>query len=120
VDGENERRTALEAFWLYVGPTDDQDVAGQTMRLTQAGGIRVFTDVRPDDHGELLARARGGDTLAIDRLDRLRSLAELLTGGQAQKCGIGLSVWRRRSIPPRSPANWSSTYLARSRTSSGG
>lgn len=26
--------------------TSDQDVAGQTMRLTQAGAIKVFTDVR--------------------------------------------------------------------------
>ncbi len=26
--------------------TGDQDVAGQTMRLTQAGAIKVFTDVR--------------------------------------------------------------------------
>src|SRR6185312_6294108 len=26
--------------------TADQDVAGQTMRLTQAGAIKVFTDVR--------------------------------------------------------------------------
>ncbi len=26
--------------------TGDQDVAGQTLRLTQAGAIKVFTDVR--------------------------------------------------------------------------
>ena len=26
--------------------TSDQDVAGQTMRLTEAGAIKVFTDVR--------------------------------------------------------------------------
>ncbi|MGH6807868.1 MAG: recombinase family protein, partial [Ensifer adhaerens] len=26
--------------------TGDQDVAGQTMRLEQAGAIRIFTDVR--------------------------------------------------------------------------
>ena len=26
--------------------TGDQDIAGQTMRLTQAGAIKVFTDVR--------------------------------------------------------------------------
>ena len=26
--------------------TSDQDVAGQSMRLTKAGAIRVFTDVR--------------------------------------------------------------------------
>ena len=51
--------------------TGDQDVAGQTMRLEQAGAIKVFTDVRSgksmDRPGltELLAYARAGDTLAI-------------------------------------------------------
>jgi len=66
--------------------TGDQDVAGQTMRLEQAGAIRVFTDVRSgksmDRPGlaELLAYSRKGDTLAVVRLDRLgRSLTELLT-----------------------------------------
>jgi DNA invertase Pin-like site-specific DNA recombinase len=66
--------------------TGDQDVAGQTMRLTQAGAIKVFTDVRSgrsmDRPGlqELLAYARKDDTLAVVRLDRLgRSLGELLT-----------------------------------------
>ena len=66
--------------------TGDQDVTGQTMRLTGAGAIRVFTDVRSgrnmDRPGlqELLAYARHGDTLAVVRLDRLgRSLGELLT-----------------------------------------
>ena len=65
--------------------TGDQDVAGQTMRLEQAGAIKVFTDVKSgksmDRPGlaELLAYARMGDTLAVVRLDRLgRSLAELL------------------------------------------
>jgi len=65
--------------------TGDQDVAGQTMRLEQAGAIKVFTDVKSgksmDRPGlaELLAYARTGDTLAVVRLDRLgRSLAELL------------------------------------------
>lgn len=57
--------------------TGDQDVAGQTMRLEQAGAIRVFTDVRSgksmDRPGlaELLAYSRMGDTLAVVRLDRL-------------------------------------------------
>ena len=66
--------------------TGDQDVAGQAMRLEQAGAIKVFTDVRSgksmDRPGltELLAYARAGDTLAVVRLDRLgRSLGELLT-----------------------------------------
>jgi DNA invertase Pin-like site-specific DNA recombinase len=65
--------------------TGDQDVAGQTMRLTQAGAIKVFSDVKSgksmDRPGlaELLAYARAGDTIAVVRLDRLsRSLAELL------------------------------------------
>jgi DNA invertase Pin-like site-specific DNA recombinase len=66
--------------------TGDQDVAGQTLRLKQAGAIKVFTDVKSgksmDRPGlvELLAYARRpGDILAIVRLDRLgRSLAELL------------------------------------------
>jgi DNA invertase Pin-like site-specific DNA recombinase len=65
--------------------TADQDVAGQRMRLTQAGAIKVFTDVRsgrtmdrPGLHS-LLDYARKGDTLAVVRLDRLgRSLGELL------------------------------------------
>ena len=65
--------------------TGDQDVAGQTLRLEQAGAIKVFTDVKSgksmDRPGlaDLIAYARAGDTLAIVRLDRLgRSLAELL------------------------------------------
>ena len=65
--------------------TSDQDVAGQTMRLTQAAAIKVFTDVRSgrtmDRPGldALLAYARKGDTLAVVRLDRLgRTLSELL------------------------------------------
>jgi DNA invertase Pin-like site-specific DNA recombinase len=65
--------------------TSDQDAAGQTMRLTQAAAIKVFTDVRSgrtmDRPGldALLAYARKGDTLAVVRLDRLgRTLSELL------------------------------------------
>ena len=65
--------------------TGDQDVAGQTMRLENAGAIKVFTDVisgksmeRPG-LAELIVYARKGDTLAVVRLDRLgRSLTELL------------------------------------------
>jgi DNA invertase Pin-like site-specific DNA recombinase len=66
--------------------TGDQDVAGQNMRLEEAGAIKVFTDVRSgksmDRPGltELLAYARKGGTLAVVRLDRLgRSLAELIS-----------------------------------------
>ena len=70
--------------------TGDQDVAGQRIRLEEAGAIRVFTDVvsgksmdRPG-LAELLGYARKGDTLAIVRLDRLgRSLGELLTTVQS-------------------------------------
>jgi DNA invertase Pin-like site-specific DNA recombinase len=65
--------------------TGDQDVAGQTKRLEQAGAIKIFADVNSgksmDRPGlaDLLAYARPGDTLAVVRLDRLgRSLAELL------------------------------------------
>ena len=65
--------------------TGDQDVAGQTMRLKEAGAIKVFTDIKSGKTMdrprlvELLAYARASDTLAIVRLDRLgRSLAELL------------------------------------------
>lgn len=78
--------------------TGDQDVAGQAMRLTGAGAIKVFTDVRSgrtmDRPGlqELLAYARRGDTLAVVRLDRLgRSLAELLaTVAMLKERGIAL------------------------------
>jgi DNA invertase Pin-like site-specific DNA recombinase len=66
--------------------TSDQDVAGQTMRLTEAGAIKVCGDVRSGRTMErpgleaLLAYAREGDTLPVVRLDRLgRSLGELLT-----------------------------------------
>jgi predicted site-specific integrase-resolvase len=51
--------------------TSDQDVAGQTMRLTEAGAIKVFTDVRSGRSMErpgldaLLAFARDGDALAV-------------------------------------------------------
>ena len=66
--------------------TGDQDVAGQIIRLEQAGAAKVFTDIKSgksmDRPGlaELLAYARPGDTLAVVRLDRLgRSLADLLS-----------------------------------------
>jgi len=78
--------------------TADQDVAGQTMRLAQAGAIKVFTDVRSGRTVQrpgldaLLAYARKGDTLAVVRLDRLgRSLGELLTTvAMLKERGIGL------------------------------
>jgi DNA invertase Pin-like site-specific DNA recombinase len=65
--------------------TGDQDVAGQMLRLEQAGAIKVFCDTKsgksmdPPGLAELLDYTRAGDTLAVVRLDRLgRSLAELL------------------------------------------
>ncbi len=51
--------------------TGDQDVAGQTLRLEQAGAMKVFTDVRSgksmDRPGltDLLAYARPDDTLDV-------------------------------------------------------
>jgi DNA invertase Pin-like site-specific DNA recombinase len=79
--------------------TGDQDVAGQTLRLTGTGAIKVFSDVRsgksfadrPGLDG-LLAYARKGDTLAVVRLDRLgRSLGELLaTVTMLKERGIAL------------------------------
>lgn len=72
--------------------TGDQDVAGQTMRLEDAGAIRVFTDVisgkSMDRPGlvELPRFARNGVTLAVVRLDRLgRSLHELLASDETLK-----------------------------------
>ena len=78
--------------------TGDQDVAGQTLRLTQAGAIKVFTDVRSGRSMErsglstLLDYARKGDTLAVVRLDRLgRSLAEpLATVAMLKERGVAL------------------------------
>lgn len=78
--------------------TGDQDVAGQTMRLTEAGAIKVYSDIRSGKTMErpgleaLLAYARDGDTLAVVRLDRLgRSLGELLaTVAMLKERGIAL------------------------------
>jgi DNA invertase Pin-like site-specific DNA recombinase len=78
--------------------TGDQDVAGQILRLTQAGALKVFSHTRSGRTMErpgleaLLAYAREGDMLAVVRLDRLgRSLGELLTSVAAlKKRGIAL------------------------------
>lgn len=78
--------------------TSDQDVAGQELRLRQAGAARMFTDVRSGRTmerpglGALLAYAREGDTLAVVRLDRLgRSLSELLAAvAMLKQRGIAL------------------------------
>ena len=65
--------------------TDDQDLAGQVLRLKAAGAARTYEDVisgRTFDRPSLKALldyARAGDTLCVVRLDRLgRSLRELL------------------------------------------
>ena len=53
--------------------TGDQDVAGQTLRLTQAGAIKVFTDIRSGRSMDrprlaaLLDYARTGDILTVVR-----------------------------------------------------
>jgi DNA invertase Pin-like site-specific DNA recombinase len=85
------RTVVCEAPWAPFSAmrgvsTSDQDVAGQTMQLTEAGAIEILGDVRSSWTMErpgpeaLLAYAREGDTLAVARLDRLgRSLDELLT-----------------------------------------
>jgi DNA invertase Pin-like site-specific DNA recombinase len=78
--------------------TGDQDVAGQSLRLRQAGATKTFTDVRSGRSmnrpglAALLDYARRGDTLAVVRLDRLgRSLAELLaTVAMLKERGIAL------------------------------
>jgi DNA invertase Pin-like site-specific DNA recombinase len=65
--------------------TDDQDLAGQVLRLKAAGAARTYEDVisgrtfdRPGLKA-LLDYARADDTLCVVRLDRLgRSLRELL------------------------------------------
>ena len=65
--------------------TDDQDLAGQVLRLKAAGAARTYEDVisgrtfdRPGLKA-LLDYARAGDTLCVVRLDWLgRSLRELL------------------------------------------
>ena len=65
--------------------TNDQNLDAQCARLTEAGAIRVFTDIvsgkrfeRPG-LAELIDHARPGDRLCVIRLDRLgRSLKELL------------------------------------------
>ena len=65
--------------------TNDQNLDAQRARLTEAGAIRVFTDIvsgkrfeRPG-LAELIDHARPGDRLCVSRLDRLgRSLKELL------------------------------------------
>ncbi|MGL4940464.1 MAG: recombinase family protein [Bifidobacterium asteroides] len=65
--------------------TDDQDLAGQVLRLKAAGAAKTYEDVisgrtfeRPGLKA-LLDYGRAGDALAVVRLDRLgRSLPELL------------------------------------------
>jgi nucleoid DNA-binding protein len=80
--GDAVRVSGLGIFNVAARPARE----GQTMRLTEAGAIKVFGDVRSGRTMErpgleaLLAYARDGDTLAVVRLDRLgRSLGELLT-----------------------------------------
>ncbi len=69
--------------------TGDQDVAGQTMRLTQAGAIKVFTDVRS---GRAMDRPGLEALLAYARARATRSPS------------FGSTVWAARSAncSPRS------------------
>ena len=83
--------------------TGEQNPDAQRDRLTEAGAIRVFTDVasgtRSDRPGlaELIDHARPGDRLCVIRLDRLgRSLRELLETVDALKAhGIHFVSWGR-------------------------
>ena len=108
--------------------TADQDVAGQSMRLTQAGAIKVFTDVRSgrsiDRPGltSLLDYARQGDTLAVVTLDRLgRSLGELLaTVEMLRSRGIDLLSLEEKINTASAAGELVFHVFGPSRTSSGG
>lgn len=84
--------------------TGEQDVAGQRLRLEQAGAGRLFEDVgsgrRFDRPGltALLDYARPGDALCVVRLDRLgRSLRELLeTVDTLKSRGVALQSLEER------------------------
>jgi DNA invertase Pin-like site-specific DNA recombinase len=108
--------------------TDDQDLAGQVLRLKAAGAARTYEDVisgrtfdRPGLKA-LLDYACVGDTLAVVRLDRLgRSLRELLEVVETLKARqIALVSLEEKSTRPRPPVNWSFTSSARSHSSNGG
>src|ERR1700722_7082975 len=78
--------------------TGDQDITGQTARLTRAGAIKVYRDIGSDvpkarpGLEALLAAAGNGDTIAVVWLDRLGpTIAELLTTvATLQQRGIAL------------------------------
>jgi Resolvase, N terminal domain len=56
---ENDRLGVMTGILGYARvSTSDQDVAGQSMRLTEAGAIKVFTDVRS---GRTMARRSASD-----------------------------------------------------------
>ena len=79
--------------------TGDQDVAGQSMRLTQAGAIKVFTDVRS---GRQLGLGRSTVYRELSRAGTLRSataLAFLLGSALAR----GQSDNRRHALSPAPP-----------------
>ena len=67
--------------------TGDQDVAGQTMRLTEAGAIRVFTDVMSgksmDRLGRSLAELLSTVTMLRERKIALLSLEEKIDTSSA-------------------------------------
>lgn len=84
--------------------TGEQDLAGQRLRLQQAGALRIFEDVgsgRTFDRpglAALLDYARQGDALCVVRLDRLgRSLRELLETVETLKTrGVALRSLEER------------------------
>jgi hypothetical protein len=80
--------------------TGDQDVAGQTMRLTQAGAIKVFSDVRS---GRTMERP-SLDALLLcprGRYPRGRSSRppRTLTRGVAHHRGRAQEAWHRSAQP---------------------
>ena len=108
--------------------TDDQDLAGQILRLKAAGAARTYKDVisgrtfdRPGLKA-LLDYARVGDTLAVVRLDRLgRSLRELLEVVETLKARqIALVSLEEKIDTTSPPANWFFTSSERSHSSNGG
>ena len=64
--------------------TGDQDVAGQTMRLTKAGAIKLFTDVRS---GRTMERPGLAALLAYAREeDRSRSCVSTGSDAHSANC----------------------------------
>ncbi len=65
--------------------TGDQDVAGQTMRLSQAGAIKVFTDVRSGRNMDRPGRCRNCSPMPA-RATRWRSCVWTVLGDHWASC----------------------------------